>query len=462
MSDAPHAAAGNGEQSAQERPLTGAFRADGRPLTLADYERSGGYAALRHAITAMAPQDVTTTVTNSKLRGRGGAGYGTGNKWSFMPLGDETPGAKYIACNADEMEPGCFKDRILMERNPHLLLEGVLLAGYATQATAGYIFVRDNYDVPYAHLETAIEEARAAGYVGARVMDGGWGFEIFLHQSGGRYICGEASAMLDAIEGGRAIPRTRPPHMTGAGLWARPTVVNNVETFCCVPGIITHGADWYVGLGRSEEGGTKLCTVAGRVRRPGWYELPMGTPMRELIEEHAGGMTPGYELVAVIPGGASSAFVMAKDLDVPLDFGSVEKVGSRLGTATLVVVDQTICPVALLANLELFFAQESCGWCTPCRDGLPWVLATLQAIEAGHGQMSDLDLLEELCWAMGPERAFCDHAPGAAQPLASGLVHFRDVFEQHIREGGCPYHGGGATTAAAAADSPAGSPQGDS
>ena len=280
-----------------------------------------------------------------------------------------------------------------MERNPHLLLEGVLLAGYATQATAGYIFVRDNYDVPYARLEIAIDEARAAGYLGMRVMESDWGFEIFLHQSGGRYMCGEAG------HAGRYRGQARDPSLAAAAHDRRGTVGAadrgpERRDAVGVPPIVAHGAEWY-GLGRREEGGTKLCTVAGRVQRPGWYELPMGTPMRELIEDHAGGMLRAT-LVAVIPGGASSAFVMAKDLDVPLDFTSVEKVGSRLGTATLVVVDHTICPVGLLANLELFFAQESCGWCTPCRDGLPWVLATLQAHRGGARPDDDLDL-RELC-----------------------------------------------------------------
>jgi NADH-quinone oxidoreductase subunit F len=427
------------------RPLTGDFRADGRPLSLDEYVAAGGYGAVRKALREMTPDEVIAEVTKANVRGRGGAGFNMGRKWSFMVRGPEAPPVKYIACNADEMEPGSFKDRILMEGNPHLLLEGMLLAGYATEATTGYVFLRGEYARVARVIDVALEEARAAGYLGDGILGSSFGFQIYTHLSAGRYMCGEASGMLNALEGRRANPRSRPPHMTGAGLWGRPTVVNNVESLCCAPPVITHGADWWCSIKRGDcdEGGSKIFGLSGRVKRPGWWELPLGTPMREVIEDHAGGMRDGYKARAIIPGGASTAFVMAADFDVPLGFGAMESVGSRLGTGTMFVVDDRTCPVALLANLEHFFAQESCGWCTPCRDGLPWAYRLLRGIEEGRGEPGDLDELQEIVWANRPERPFCDHSPGAIQPLESGLVHFREDLEEHILTGRCRYRGGG-------------------
>jgi NADH-quinone oxidoreductase subunit F len=356
-----------------------------------------------------------------------------------MPLGPEAPRPKYVVCNGDEMEPGSFKDRYLLERNPHLLVEGMTLAAYAVQADAGYVFLRAQYDHPRACLERALEEARAAGYLGAGILASSFSFDIYVHESTGRYICGEASAMLNALEGQRPNPRARPPHMTGAGLYARPTVVNNVETLCAVPAIVRNGAAWWKGVGASEEGGTKIFGVAGRVARPGCIELPTGTPMRELLEVHAGGMLPGYELRAVSPGGASTSFVAAADIDVPLDFSALGAVGSRLGTGTMVVLDDQTCPVGMTLNLVQFFAQESCGWCTPCREGLQWAAALLAGIEEGRAQPGDLGILDEAVWFMGSDKCFCDLAPGATQPLESALRLFRKDFERHVREGRCGY-----------------------
>jgi NADH-quinone oxidoreductase subunit F len=432
-------------------PMTGAMRADGRAPSLDEYVAAGGYAGLRTALAGVEPPAVTQMVVEAKLRGRGGAGYSTGRKWSTMPLGPDAPPVKHIVCNADEMEPASIKDRYLMERNPHLLLEGMLLAGYATQATLGYVFVRANYDRPLAVVDAAIAEARAAGYLGGEVLGSGWSFDILTHQSAGRYICGEASAALSALEGQRANPRARPPHMTGAGLWARPTVVNNVETFCCVPAIVAHGPEWWLSLGRSEEGGTKIYSVAGRVQRPGCYELPIGTPMREIVEGAAGGMREGYRLRAVVPGGASTAFVAAADLDVAMDFESMIPVGSRLGTGTMVVLDDQTCPIGMLLNMQQFFAQESCGWCTPCREGLQWTVELLADIEAGRGEPGDVDLLADQVWFMGSDKCFCDHAPGATQPIEAALRLFADEFEAHISQGGCPYPYSGTLDPAAAA-----------
>jgi NADH-quinone oxidoreductase subunit F len=422
-----------------ERPLSRAMRPDGRPAFIDDYRAAGGYEGLQRALRELKPTEVTALVAESGLRGRGGGGYPTGSKWSTMPLGPDAPRPKYIACNADEMEPGSFKDRHLMERNPHLMLEGMLLAAYACEADAGYIFLRDQYDAPWASLERAIAEAREQGLLGRDVLGSGSGFDVELHLSVGRYICGEASEMLNALEGRRPNPRSRPPHMTAAGLFSRPTVVNSVETFSAVPAIVRNGVGWWRELAPSCGGGTKMFGVAGRVRRPGCYELPMGTTLRDLIEVHGGGMLPGHTLRALLPGGASTSFVAAADIDVPLTFDSLPSVGSRLGTGTIVVLDGATCPVGLTLNLLQVFAQESCGWCTPCREGLQWSLALLRDIEEGRGQPGDLDLLAEHVWTMGSDKCFCDLAPGAMQPLGSALRIFGDDFGEHIAEGRCRY-----------------------
>ncbi len=435
----PGVAAGGGTPGAEDRPLTRAMRADGRPAGIDDYVAAGGYEGLNRAMFDHEPREVTQMVMDSGLRGRGGAGYNTGRKWSTMPLGADAPRPKYVACNGDEMEPGSIKDRFLMARNPHLLIEGMVIAGYAVQADAGYIFLRAQYDEPMAALAKALDEARARGFLGEDILGTGWSFDIYLHESIGRYICGEASAMLNSLESLRSKPRARPPHMTGAGLYSKPTVVNNVESYACVPGIVRHGVDWWKGLAVTPEGGTKIYGVSGRVHRPGCVELPVGTPLRELIEVHAGGMLPGYGLTAVVPGGASTAFIPAADIDVPFDFDNTEKIGSRLGTGTAVLLDDQTCPIGMLLNMQQFFAQESCGWCTPCREGLQWTVKLLQDIEEGRGKPEYLELLEDQCWYMGPDRTFCDLAPGAVQPLQSGLKLFRDEFERHIAEGGCGY-----------------------
>jgi NADH-quinone oxidoreductase subunit F len=419
-------------------PLTAAFRADGLPTLLDDYLASGGYEGLRRAF-ALSGDDVIKELTDSDVRGRGGAAFSAGRKWSFMLRGPEAPPIKYIACNADEMEPGSFKDRILMERSPHLLIEGMLIAGYATEATTGYIFVRGEYARVARILERALDEARAAGYLGDDILGSGFGFQIFVHLSAGRYMCGEASAMLNALEGKRANPRARPPHMTGAGLWGQPTVVNNVETLCCAPSVLRNGAQWWLDQGLTAEGGSKLYTLAGRVKRPGWWELPLGTPMREIIEEHAGGMLPGYEGRAIIPGGASSPFVAAADFDVVMDYASMEAIGSRLGTATMFMLDDQTCPVGTMANLMHFFAQESCGWCTPCREGLAWARDLLQAIEDGEGVPEDVDRLRDIITDNRSDLPFCEHSPGAIQPLESGLVLFADEVRDHIEGQCCAY-----------------------
>ena len=416
-----------------ERPLTARISADRVPLDVAAYERAGGYRALRRALTEMAPEDVLDVVKQSGLRGRGGAGFPTGQKWSFMPRGADAPAPRYIIANADEMEPGTFKDRWLLEGDPHALIEGLLVSAYALGARVAYIFLREEYRLAAGRLRHAMREAADRGWLGERILGTDFGAEMHLHTSAGRYICGEETALISSLEGRRALPRAKPPFPQVAGLWGKPTVVNNVETLCNVPHIVERGADWFKSLSRTEDGGTKLYGASGKVARPGAWELPMGTPLRELLEEHAGGMRPGYGFRALLPGGASTDFLTAEHLDTPMDFDSVQRVGSRLGTGTMIVLDDQTCPVAMLANLERFFARESCGWCTPCRDGLPFVVDLLEAIDAGRGRLEDLDVLEMHTRFLGPGKTFCAHAPGAMEPLQSALKYFRDDFETHIR-----------------------------
>jgi NADH-quinone oxidoreductase subunit F len=420
-------------------PLTAEIRPNGAVLSLREYEQMGGYTALRTVLRTMTPSDVIETVKASGLRGRGGAGFSTGLKWSFVPKRNGDRGRRYVVANGDEMEPGTFKDRLLIEGNPHQLIEGVLIAAYAIEADFGYVFLRWGYPDAFKRLRRAREEALDAGYVGRGILGSDFSLELHVHVSAGRYMCGEETALLTSLQGGRANPRAKPPFPPLVGLYGKPTVVQNIETLCNVPHIITGGADWFRGLGRTGDSGTKLYGVSGRVRRPGIFELPMGTPIREIVEEHAGGMRDGFELRALLPGGASTSFLTPEHLDTPMDFGHVEKAGSRLGTGTMVVVDDRTCPVGLLQNLEHFFAQESCGWCTPCREGLPWVEKTLHAIETGQGREEDLGILERHCRMLGPGYTFCALAPGAVEPLQSGLRIFREDFEHHIREGKCPY-----------------------
>ncbi len=428
------------ELRALERPLTERIVASGGRVDIAAYERGGGYVAARRAITTLSPTDIQTLVKDANLRGRGGAGFPTGVKWSFVPIGEKArPGASYLVCNADEMEPGTFKDRYLMEFDPHLLIEGALIAAYAIQAAHAFIFLRGEYHGAAQALTTALAEANAHGYLGANVFGSTYSVDLALHRSGGRYICGEETALLNALESRRAQPRTKPPFPPVSGAWGRPSVVNNVETLCNVPGIVRNGAAWYRGLGRGEDAGTKLFGVSGRVRHPGLWELPMGTPIREILDEHAGGMQDGYRFKALLPGGASTDFLIDSHLDLAMDYGVIQAAGSRLGTGTMTVIDDTICMVDLSRNLQHFFAQESCGFCTPCREGLPWLEQLLADIEAGNGEAGDLQLLEHHAQLIGaPGNTFCLHATGAIEPLASALKYFRDEFEAHIHERRCP------------------------
>lgn len=419
--------------------MTEAIPLDGEALSLRGYEHAGGYEGLRKAVHEMTPRSVQEEVKKSGLRGRGGAGFSTGMKWGFVPMGDDSPSPKYVVANADEMEPGTFKDRYLMEGNPHQLIEGLILAAYAIQADVAFIFIRGEYKLAQERLAQAIAEAYAAGYLGKSILKSGFALEMVLHISAGRYMCGEETGLLNALEGKRANPRSKPPFPPVAGLWGKPTIINNVETLVNVPHIIAKGFDWYRSLSRSKDTGTKIYGASGKVKRPGLWELPMGTPLREILEEHAGGMRDGLSFRGALPGGASTDFLTEEHLDVPMDFLEVQKAGSRLGTGTIIVLDDRTCPVGMTSNLIAFFAQESCGWCTPCWSGLNWAKQILAAMEDGHGKPEDLEKLQFQTKFLAPGNTFCALAPGAAEPLQSALKYFRDDFERHIREQRCPW-----------------------
>jgi NADH-quinone oxidoreductase subunit F len=421
-----------------ERPLTQNIRGAEAP-DLKAYEQAGGYEALRKALQTMTPGQVTTEVKDSNLRGRGGAGFPTGLKWTFTPMGLNAPRPKYVIANADEMEPGTFKDRLLLEGDPHQLIEGMILTGYANQADVGYVFIRGEYVLSGERMRKAIAEAYGSNYLGRNILGSDFSFELYVHMSAGRYMCGEETGLLNALEGKRANPRAKPPFPPVSGLFGKPTTVNNVETLCNVPHIVNRGAAWFRGLSRTKDGGTKLYGASGKVKRPGLWELPMGTTIREILEEHAGGMRDGVRFRGLLPGGASTDFVTEQHLDVPMDFNEVQKVGSRMGTGTMIVLDDKTCPVGMVWNLTHFFAQESCGWCTPCWSGLGWAERILQAIEQGRGRPGDLEKLEYQTKFLAPGNTFCALAPGAAEPLQSALKHFRDDFERHIREQRCPW-----------------------
>lgn len=420
-----------------ETPLTARIRPGAEPPDLAAYQRAGGMAGLRKALR-MSPAEVIALVKDSTLRGRGGAGFLTGLKWSFVPTGpDARP--RYLVANGDEMEPGTFKDRLLLEGDPLLLVEGMIIAAWAIQADVAYLFLRGEYTLAAGRVRRAVAEARAAGLLGEDVLGTGWGLELHLHVSAGRYMCGEETGLLNSLEGRRANPRSKPPFPQAAGLWGKPTVVNNVETLCNLPAILDRGAAWFQALsGRPRNGGTKLYGASGKVKRPGLWELPLGTTLGEVLDR-AGGMRDGLRFRGCLPGGASTDFLTDAHLGVHLDFDEVPKAGSRLGTGTMIVLDDRTCPVGMLENLEHFFAQESCGWCTPCWSGLGWCERILGALEAGEGRPGDLEILEFQTRQCAPGNTFCALAPGAVEPLQSALRHFREDFERHLRERRCPW-----------------------
>lgn len=428
----------NSPSDKMEKPLTQHIKNDGSWLTLKEYEKNGGYQALKKALK-MKPAEITQIVKDSGLKGRGGAGFPTGTKWSTIDISENSVLPKYMIANADEMEPGSFKDRLLLEGNPHQLIEGIIIGAYAIQASFSFVFLRWAYHLAGKALTQSIQEAYDAGYLGKNIAGSGFNLEMSLHISVGRYMCGEETALLNALEGKRANPRAKPPYPSNSGLFGKPTIVNNAETLSNVPHIINNGADWFVKLSKTGEGGTKLYGASGKVKKPGLWELPLGVSLRELLEDHAGGMAEGYRFKGVLPGGGSTDFLLEEHLDVAMDYASVAKAGSRLGTGTIIVLDDKTCPVGMVHNLERFFARESCGWCTPCREGLPWTAKILNALETGAGKTEDLAILEFHTHYMAPGNTFCALAPGAMEPLQSALKYFKSDFEMHIQEHKCPW-----------------------
>ncbi len=420
-------------------PLTRNVHQDKRVTDLAAYEANGGYRGLRKAVE-MTPADCLQVVKDSNLRGRGGAGFPTGMKWSFVPMDNAPPGHKYLIANADEMEPGTFKDRLLMECDPHQLVEGMICSAYTIQADIAYIFLRGEYIKSAQTLSDALREAYAAGYLGKNILGTDYSLELYLHTSAGRYICGEETALISSLEGKRANPRAKPPFPQVSGLWGRPTIVNNVETLCNICHILDRGADWFQQLGHGEDAGTKMYGVSGNVVNPGCWELPIGTTVREILEEHAGGMLPGYKMRGFLPGGGSTDFLTEEHLDLAMDYSTIGKAGSRMGTGTMIILDDQTCPVGMVKNLIEFFAHESCGFCTPCRDGLPWTRDVLEEIEAGRGREEDMGILNHQVAFIGAiGNTHCALAPGAMEPLQSALKYFPEDFERHIAGQSCPY-----------------------
>jgi NADH-quinone oxidoreductase subunit F len=407
-----------------------------RIATLDEYRQSGGYEALASVLKKHTPQEVRQIVIEANLLGRGGAGFPAGEKW--MAVADQAPFPRYLVTNIDEMEPGTFKDRVMAHADPHMIVEGTILAAYAISAQKAFLFIRPSYETSALIFERELRIAREAGFLGKNILGSGFSLEMVVHRSGGRYICGESTAQLNAIEGKRANPRAIPPRLTEFGLWALPTVVNNMETLACVPHILRHGAEWFRGLaGTKEAAGTKLYCVSGRVKKPGCYELPMGTELKEIIEEHGGGLLPGSEYRTCLPGGASTRFLPKEHFNIVMDYGPLKAVGNRLGTGAVIVFDHRTCLVGAALNLIEFFVRESCGWCTPCREGLPFIRDLLWRIERGEGEEDFIPLLKQMCKDMG--KSFCAFAPGAAMPVESLLTFFTDDVQEHISQKKCPY-----------------------
>ena len=425
-------------------PLTRNVSRDRAPTGFAAYEANGGYLGLRAAVGKLTPAECLQIIKDSNLRGRGGAGFPTGMKWSFVPMENPGGGHKYLICNADEMEPGTFKDRLLLECDPHQLIEGMICSAYTIQADVAYIFIRAEYHKATKLLQEAIAACYDKGYLGKDILGSGYNLEMQVHSSAGRYICGEETALISSLEGKRANPRAKPPFPQVSGLWGRPTIVNNVETLCNIHHIIERGADWFQALGLTEDAGTKLYGVSGRVKNPGCWELPIGTPIREIIEKHAGGMEDGYQLRGFLPGGGSTDFLTTEHLDLAMDYNTIGKAGSRMGTGTMIILDDKTCPVGFVKNLMEFFARESCGFCTPCRDGLPWSAQVLDDIERGQGRPEDMETLARQVDYIGAiGNTHCALAPGAMEPLQSAMKYFREDFERHISGGACPWCDGG-------------------
>lgn len=404
------------------------------------YESVGGYDALRKALTALQPAEVVEEVRKAGLRGRGGAGFPTATKWSFIPK--DVPGPRYIVCNADESEPGTSKDRYLLENCPHMLLEGIAIACYAIGAEDGWIYIRGEYDAPYLMLVEAIAEARARGYLGENVLGSGRRIDIHLYRGHGAYICGEETALLESLEGKRAQPRSRPPFPAVKGAWGRPTALNNVETLATVPWIVRNGGDRYAEFGTEKSRGTRLVSVSGQVERPGVYEIEFGTTFRQIIMDLAGGPLPGRQIKAFWPGGSSAPVLPASMLDTSTDLDALAAAGSMGGSGGIIVADDTTCMVRAAHRLLRFYAYESCGKCTPCRVGGNWAVRAYERILAGDGSEIDLRLLDRIQHGLSGGRCLCGLGDAAGWVIESSLKHFRAEYEEHCFQRTCSVAGG--------------------
>lgn len=408
---------------------------DGQNWHLADYVKRGGYEALKKILSEnMPPEQVIAELKTSALRGRGGAGFPTGLKWSFMPR--QFPGQKYLVCNSDEGEPGTFKDRDIMRYNPHALIEGMAIGAYAMGITVGYNYIHGEIFDTYLRFEEALEEARAAGFLGDKIMGSNFNFQLHAHHGYGAYICGEETALLESLEGKKGQPRFKPPFPASYGLYGKPTTINNTETFAAVPFIMRMGGQAYLEMGKPNNGGSKIFSVSGDVAKPGNYEVPMGTPFAQLLEL-AGGMRDGKKIKAVIPGGSSmpvlpGEVMMATDMD----YDSIAKAGSMLGSGAVIVMDETRCMVKSLLRLSYFYYEESCGQCTPCREGTGWLYRVVKRIEHGEGRPEDLDLLNSVADNI-QGRTICALGDAAAMPVRAFIKHYRDEFAYHIEHKRC-------------------------
>jgi NADH-quinone oxidoreductase subunit F len=414
--------------------------ADERDLTrLAEYEQVGGYAALKKAIK-MDRQAVIDELLAANVRGRGGAGFPMGRKASFLPKPEESQKPIYLVANADESEPGTFKDREIMARIPHMFVEGVVIASHAIGASAAFIYIRGEYLAEFEIVRDALAEARRAGLVGGNVLGSGWNLPIVLHRGAGAYICGEETGLLESLEGKRGQPRTKPPFPAISGVYASPTLINNVETLATVPKILEMGGAAYAKLGVENSTGTRVFSLSGNVVRGGNYELELGTSLRELIYDLGGGIGDGRELKAIIPGGSSVPVLTADEVDTKLDFDSMAQVGTMLGSGAVIVMDDRCCMVQLGLRVAQFYQHESCGKCTPCREGTRWMVDLLRKIEAGEATQPELDLLLDVCnRILG--NCLCPLGDAAAMPVASYVAKFRDEYQRHVDEGGCPFGG---------------------
>jgi NADH-quinone oxidoreductase subunit F len=432
---------------AEFEPVITARWGNADAVSIDGYVRTGGYQAVRKALD-MEPAAVIEEVKASGLRGRGGAGFPTGTKWSFIP--QDTGKPIYVVVNADESEPGTFNNRELLERDPHQLIEGAIVCSYAVNCHTAFVYCRGEFAWPGTVLERAVAEAYDKGYLGRGIAGSDFDLDLVVHRGAGAYICGEETALLNSLEGLRGQPRLRPPFPAVEGLYGSPTVINNVETLSCVPHIIDRGASWFAGIGTEKSTGPKIFSISGKVARPGNYEAPMGTTAGELIQEHAGGIRDGKRIKAWTPGGSSTPYLTADHLDVKMDFDSVQAAGSLLGTGAMIVLDESDCIVDATLRFTQFYAHESCGKCTPCREGTWWMARVLQRMERGQGRTEDIELIREVGQNM-LFKSFCALADGAVSPLDSSIKYFRDEYDEHVRLGRCPLKEESPTLAAATA-----------